>query len=107
MAGSTAFAAELGRCCFERTWDQGDGTSRSTRGSGFTLCASQAISTTELRGIGLSFGGLGVVYLVRPPASVVVTKEVGLATDDQRDQRGKLGGDQPRGVEQRTAAEIR
>jgi hypothetical protein len=83
------------------------GPSRSTRGSGFALCASQAISTTELRGIGLSFGGLGVVYLVRPPASVVVTKEVGLATDDQRDQHGKLGGDQSRGVEQRTAAEIR
>ena len=69
------------------------------------LCASQAVSTIELYGTGLSFGRLGVVPRLRPPSSGMDTKEVGAATDDQCDQRGELGDDQPRSGEQRTAAE--
>ena len=57
-------------------------------------CAAQAASAAELRGAGVSSGGLGVVSRVRPAAVGVVPEEVGAAQDDQRDPRGELGGDQ-------------
>lgn len=40
-------------------------------------------SATELHGIGLSSGGVGVVSRLRPLATGMDTKEVGAATDDR------------------------
>src|SRR6266480_5421970 len=94
MARRTPWAAGFGGQRSAPPRDPGDRTTRLAGGSGGALRAAQAISATELRGAGLSSGGFGVVSSLCPASVVVVAEEVGAAQDDQRDQRGELGGDQ-------------
>src|SRR4051812_42887513 len=77
-----------------RQGDPGDWTTWLAGRSGGALRAAQAIPATELRGAGLSSGGFSLVSSLCPAAVVVVAEEVGAAQDDQRDQRGELGGHQ-------------
>src|SRR5207247_2061217 len=85
--------------------DPGDRAPRAAGGSGLAFSAAQEAAAAELRGAGVSSGGFGIVSRVRAVALVVVAEEVGVAQDDQRDQRGKLGDDQSDGREQRPAGE--
>src|SRR5205814_1577031 len=85
--------------------DPGDRAPRAAGGSSLAFSAAQAAAAAELRGAGVSSGGFGIVSRVRAVALVVVAEEVGVAQDDQRDQRGKLGDDQSDGREQRPAGE--
>src|SRR6266446_10126368 len=94
MARRTPWAAEFGGRRSAPARDPGDWTTRLAGRSGGALRAAQAIPATELRGAGLSSGGFSLVSSLCPAAVVVVAEEVDAAQDDQRDQRGELGGHQ-------------
>src|SRR6267142_1436986 len=94
MARRTPWAVEFGGRRSTPARDPGDWTTRLAGRSGGALRAAQAIPATELRGTGLSSGGFSLVSSLCPAAVVVVAEEVDAAQDDQRDQRGELGGHQ-------------
>src|SRR5258707_15184695 len=98
MARRTPWAAEFGGRRSAPARDPGDWTTRLAGRSGGALRAAQAIPATELRGAGLSSGGFSLVSSLCPAAVVVVAEEVGAAQDDQRDQRGELGGHHANGL---------
>ena len=85
----------------------GDRTARPAGGDGAALCAAQAVPAAELRGAGLSSGGLGVVSGLCPLALAVDPEEIGAAADDQRDPRRDLGGDQSGAAFKRPPGEAR
>ena len=86
---------------------QGDRARGPAGRVGRALRPSQATSSAELRGVGVSSRGLGLVSRLRPAAAVVDTEEVGAAQDDQRHPGRDLGGDQSRRADQRASGEDR